>query len=51
MKKLTALTLVLLMLLSLTACGGAAKNEAAVEEYYFSADMAPQEAPMAPYLK
>ena len=48
MKKLTALTLVLLMLLSLTACGGAAKNEAAVEEYYYSADMAPQEAPMAP---
>lgn len=45
LRKLTALLLVLLMLLSLTACGGSSKAENSME--YFSADMAPQEAPMA----
>lgn len=47
LQKLTALVLALLMVLSLTACGGSAKSESAVEEDYYAADMAPQEAPMA----
>lgn len=47
-RKLTALAMVLLILLSLTACGGASsqKTESAVG-YNYAADMAPQEAPMA----
>ena len=46
LRKLTAIALALLMLLSLTACGASApKQENAME--YFSADMAPQEAPRA----
>lgn len=44
-RKLTALTVVLLLLLSLTACGASSKAENSVE--YFSDAMAPQEAPMA----
>ena len=46
LRKLTAIVLALLMLLGLTACGASApKQENAME--YFSADMAPQEAPRA----
>ena len=46
LRKLTAIALALLMLLGLTACGASApKQENAME--YFSADMAPQEAPRA----
>ncbi len=46
LRKFTAIALALLMLLSLTACGASApKQENAME--FFSADMAPQEAPRA----
>lgn len=45
-RKLTALFLALLMVLSLTACGASSKAESAVG-YNYAADMAPQEAPMA----
>ena len=45
LRKLTALALAFLMLLGLTACGGSSKAENAMD--YYSADMAPQEAPMA----
>ena len=46
LRKLTAIVLALLMLLGMTACGASApKQENAME--YFSADMAPQEAPRA----
>jgi len=44
-RKLTALLLALLLLLSLTACGASSKAENSAALY--SADMAPQEAPMA----
>ena len=45
LRKLTALALAFLMLLGMTACGGSSKAENAMD--YYSADMAPQEAPMA----
>lgn len=44
-RKLTALVLALLLMLSLTACGTSSKAENSMG--YYSADMAPQEAPMA----
>ena len=44
-RKLTAFLLALLLMLSLTACGGSSKAENSAALY--SADMAPQEAPMA----
>ena len=44
-RKLTALTVVLLLLLSLTACGASSKAENSA--VYYSDAMAPQEAPMA----
>ena len=45
LRKFTAIALALLMLLGLTACGGSSKAENAMD--YYSADMAPQEAPRA----
>lgn len=45
-RKLTALTVVLLLLLSLTACGASSQKTESAMGYNYAADMAPQE-PMA----
>ena len=45
-RKLTALTVVLLFLLSLTACGASSQKTESAMGYNYAADMAPQE-PMA----
>ena len=45
-RKLTAIALAALMLLTLTACGGSSKSESVMGGYNYAADAAPQE-PMA----
>ena len=47
LRKLTALALSLLMLLTLTACGASSMKTESAVGYNYAADMAPQEAPMA----